>query len=477
MIRRGLKRACLVLAIYLVYLVIGAMAPFWQTPALPSGERVSAPVEELLTDRETPDRAQILETNRSAWTERLRLLSRAEESIVMSTFDMRDGESTRDILSVLYQKAQEGVEVRILVDGISGFLRMGGRPLFETLQAHPNIEIRLYNPITFWTVLTPWTTQGRMHDKYIIVDDLAYILGGRNTFDYFIGEYPTDHRSLDREVLVYNGGHGAPEGRESSLYQVLDYFHQVWNSEACAPYGGTAGEAEQEEVQTMLQERYDALTAAEPALFDPSYDYAAHTVETQGVTLLSNPTHIYAKEPVLFAQMMALADRAEESVVLHTPYAVLNDAMADTLAAVAEEVPVTVMLNAVENGDNVVASSDYRYHRDEVMGTGVQLLEYAGGLSYHGKSMVVDGEIVLIGSYNLDLRSTYVDTELMVAVRSPQLAQELLESMEGLHRDCRLASPEGDTVPDGLTIPEAPWTRQAVWTVLGLVLQPFRILV
>ena len=139
--------------------------------------------------------------------------------------------------------------------------------------------------------------------------------------------------------------------------------------------------------------------------------------------------------------------------------------------------PVTVMLNAVENGDNVVASSDYRYHRDEVMGTGVLLLEYAGGLSYHGKSMVVDGEIALIGSYNLDLRSTYVDTELMAAVRSPQLAQELLESMEGLHRDCRLASPEGDTVPDGLTIPEAPWTRQAVWTVLGLVLQPFRILV
>ena len=74
-------------------------------PALPSEERVSAPVEELLTDLETPDRAQILETNRSAWTERLRLLSRAEESIILSTFDMRDGESTRDILSVLYQKA------------------------------------------------------------------------------------------------------------------------------------------------------------------------------------------------------------------------------------------------------------------------------------------------------------------------------------------------------------------------------------
>ena len=477
MIRRGLKRACLVLAIYLVYLVIGATAPFWQTPELPSGERVSAPVEELLTDRETPDRAQILETNRSAWTERLRLLSRAEESIILSTFDMRDGESTRDILSVLYQKAQEGVEVRILVDGISGFLRMGGRPLFETLQAHPNIEIRLYNPITFWTVLTPWTTQGRMHDKYIIVDDLAYILGGRNTFDYFIGEYPTDHRSLDREVLVYNGGHGGPAGRESSLYQVLDYFHQVWNSRWCAPFEGTPGEGERRETEALLSERYGALTAEHPGLLAPGFDYSGCTAETQGVTLLSNPTHIYAKEPVLFAQLVALMEEAEESVVLHTPYAVLNGAMADALTGAADGVPVTVMLNAVENGDNVVASSDYTWHRDQVIGTGVELLEYAGGLSYHGKSMVVDGELLLVGSYNLDLRSTYVDTELMLAVRSPELAEELLASMDALHGSCRLAAPGGDVVPGGLDIPPPSWAERALWTGLGLLLQPVRVLV
>ena len=43
-----------------------------------------------------------------------------------------------------------------------------------------------------------------MHDKYVIVDELAYILGGRNTFDYFIGDYPNKNMSYDREVLIYN---------------------------------------------------------------------------------------------------------------------------------------------------------------------------------------------------------------------------------------------------------------------------------
>ena len=175
------------------------------------------------------------------------------------------------------------------------------------------------------------------------------------------------------------------------------------------------------------------------------------------MTLLSNPTHIYAKEPVLFAQLVALMEEAEESVVLHTPYAVLNGAMADALTGAAASVPVTVMLNAVENGDNVVASSDYTWHRDQVIETGVELLEYAGGLSYHGKSMVVDGELLLVGSYNLDLRSTYVDTELMLAVRSPELAGELLASMDALHGSCRLAAPGGDVVPGGLDIPPPSW--------------------
>lgn len=176
-----------------------------------------------------PDRAMIMETNLSAWEERMRLFSQAEDRIVMSTFDMRDGESTRDVLAVLCKKAEEGVQVRILVDGISGFVRMENRDLFYAVSSHPNVEIKLYNRLN---PLIPWKTQGRMHDKYIIVDDLAYILGGRNQFDYFIGEYPTEHRSCDREVLIYNTRHGT-ENRDSSLFQVETYFEEMWKKDEC----------------------------------------------------------------------------------------------------------------------------------------------------------------------------------------------------------------------------------------------------
>ena len=67
-----------------------------------------------------------------------------------------------------------------------------------------------------------------MH-KYVIADDIGYILGGRNTFDYFIGSYPAASRSHDREVLIYNEKQGTPDSAGSSLYQVESYFNRVWN--------------------------------------------------------------------------------------------------------------------------------------------------------------------------------------------------------------------------------------------------------
>ena len=76
-------------------------------------------------------------------------------------------------------------------------------------------------------------TQGRMHDKYVIVDELAYILGGRNTFDYFIGDYPNKNMSYDREVLIYNTDPKLDGGDKSSLYQVEEYFERMWKKKEC----------------------------------------------------------------------------------------------------------------------------------------------------------------------------------------------------------------------------------------------------
>ena len=262
--------------------------------------------------------------------------------------------------------------------------------------------------------LLPWKTQGRMHDKYVIVDDYGYILGGRNTFDYFIGSYPTDSRSHDREVLVYNTAHGTDRGKDSSLYQVEDYFEQVWNLDVSSLFHDSEKTGDRTSVRNaaaMLRERYKVLAIQYPDLFDseggfcrlhrrarparlsgpahgfkhqrlrlprrPGYPgrpgyrsplfpalsltanqskaleyYGSNTVPTGKITLVSNPTGIYGKEPVVFHTMSVLMKDAKRSVLIHTPYAVFNDYMYDTMKEITERVPVTMMINSVENGDN-----------------------------------------------------------------------------------------------------------------------------
>lgn len=468
------KIALSLVLLFVAYIAIGAFAPFLRTPDMAISPEIADQISQIQSSRASVDRVAILESNADALNERLRLIHQAQEEIILTCYDIRDGESTRDVLSAILRKADTGVHVRILADGLSALAHMNGE-YFAAISSHPFIEIRQYNAPN---LLTPWTLMGRMHDKYLIVDDLAYILGGRNQFDYFVGDYPTEHRSLDREALVYNSAAGTPDSGESSLFQLRDYFEKMWAMDETVPIGDSRLKASTfNKVCTELTERYVALSTARPELFTPA-DYPSVTSATDGVFLIANPTHPYAKDPMVFETLTALMQQAQREVIIHSPYAVLNGDMTDAFSAISESVPTTLMINARENGDNIVASSDYTYHRSGILKTGVHLLEYAGGDSYHGKSIAIDDDIAIIGSFNLDLRSTYVDTELMLVIKSTDVNRLLRQNMNVLHEKCLTLSTNQDPVlPDGLTIPQASILKKIIWPTLGLLLQPIRILV
>lgn len=470
--RKSLFRRILrgILLVVLAAALLTAAASYWpfaHAPKLGDTQSLELRADQMQTDRDTGDRAAILETRTDALDERIRLMELAQREIVIATYDTRDGESASDILAVALHKASEGVKVRLLVDGIAGRLNLMPSEMFRAFAMHPNVEVRFYNLLR---QLTPWKHMGRMHDKYLIVDDLGYILGGRNMFDSFIGDYPAPVYSQDREALVWNSDGGA----DSSVFQLRDYFEGMWAHPETTPYDGGGLDASRCcDTYSSLTARYARIRAQKPALFEP-FDYAAATDETRGIWLVANPTTIYAKQPTVFGQLCALMRRARDDVAIHSPYAVLNRDMRDALTDIAGRVPVTLMVNAVENGANVVAGSDYLYHRRDVLATGVRLLEYAGGVSYHGKAVAIDDDLSVIGSFNLDLRSAYVDTELMLVIRGEAVNAKLRAHMDALHADCRAVSPEGETVPAGLEIPPLPPLKRVAMRVLGALLQPFR---
>lgn len=477
--RWGKKKITIITVISVIlYFIIGIIAPFLITKEVDNEFADSVKSEMFYSDDISVDRAMILETNQSAWDERLRMLDKAKEEIILSTFDMRDGESTKDILSVILAKANEGVKVKILVDGCNGAMRMNSNSIFKAVSSHPNIEIKMYNNIN---PLLPWKSQGRLHDKYVIVDDIGYILGGRNTFDYFIGEFKARSKSFDREILVYNNGNGKDETEESSLFQLKNYFNSVWESEESKLFFDDEELIEKESIKEkaeFLNARYKSLKEDWPNLFD-EYSYEDHTVPTNKITLLSNDIHVYGKEPKVFYSLVQLMKGAEKQVVIHSPYAVFNDYMLNSLKEVGNTVDdFQLVINSVENGDNFFASSDYLRNKKKIIETGADIYEYDGGTSYHAKSLTIDDNMSIVGSFNFDLRSTYVDTELMLVVNSEELTSQLKSYMDGYEKDCRKVIDEKNyEVPEHLTVAKVGPVQKFLWWIVGLIMQPFRVLV
>ena len=94
-----------------------------------------------------------------------------------------------------------------------------------------------------------------------------------------------------------------------------------------------------------------------------------------------------------------------------------------------------MMTNSVANNGNPFGAADYEIHKPDVLDTGVQILEYDQGVSYHGKCFTAGKELLGIGSFNWDMRSAYLDTELMLVVDSPELNQQMSEYMQEYQED------------------------------------------
>lgn len=399
----------------IIYLILGASLPYRKQPSVGEEYQEQFSVQDYTSDTVSCDRAMILERNGEALAERIRLIEHAKERIILSTFDIRSDEAGKQVLAALYHAAERGVQVSVLADGFNSVLRMSGNPYFYALAAQENVEIRIYNRVN---PLLPWKGMSRMHDKYLIADESVYILGGRNTFDYFLGDQES-HKNYDRDVLVYNTG-----SKDSSLYQVLAYHESVWNLDCCKKWNGGRGLSWLPCVQRAGRElgRLDEELRQEHPDWYEEADYAACTVETNKITLLSNQTGLYTKEPWVFYGLCQLMEQAKEEVWIHTPYIMCNEDMYAAFKEVCErDVDVLLMTNSVRNNGNPFGAVDYAIHKDEILATGLRVLEYHGGISYHAKSILIDDNISIVGSFNMDMKSMYQDTELMLVVDSEEL--------------------------------------------------------
>lgn len=465
--KKKVKIMILVLVIFLIYIVVGMLIPFMHRQSVSEEYKNQIKISDFYGDslKNGPDRAKIIENNQEALNLRLSMIQRAKKEIILSTFDIREGSSTTDIFSALVVAAKRGVKVKILVDGLYGTLHMNGKDIFQAVGSESNIEIRFYNTPN---LLKPWTIHGCLHDKYLITDHQYLLMGGRNTFDYFLKNRENGSMGLDREILIYNTG----KESESAVGQVKTYFRKIWKLDVCkTKFDRWSKEKRAAEIQRLIEH--------EKQLDVPGIDYEKETVSTKKATLVTNPTHIYGKEPYVWETMKQLMLNADKRVLIHTPYAVFSDEMYEGMAQIHEKIPNTkIILNSIASGDNICASADYMKNKQNIVDTGAEIYEYMGKHSTHGKSLVIDDDIAVVGSYNFDCRSTYVDTEAMLVVHGKEITEQLEEKLNALKNDALAVDGQGKYIKNGDTKERIlDKDKGRLIRILSYVIQGFRYLV
>ena len=451
------KRLFSVLWIYLLCAALTAI--LIPLPQKESSGELWRQYEARLDTPAAQERVMTIEDSDSALLLRLQLIESARRELIFSTFDLRADESGQDVMSALCAAAERGVQVRMIVDGLNGFLHLQGDATLRALAAAENVEVRFYDPVD---LLRPWKLNYRLHDKYLIADGERYILGGRNTSDLFLGSYQ-EKRNIDRDVLVVSDG-----GEHSSVRQLSAYFASVWQQKENKTVKGRASSA-----TDALRERYEALKGTYPEAFAAA-GWEEMTVPVARVSLLSNSPRAENKSPELWDTLCRLMAQGDD-VLLQTPYTICNRTMYDDLAHLAGGRQLRILTNAVETGANPSGCADYLLEKRKILSCGLDVYEAVSDQSLHTKTVLIGNDLSIVGSFNADMRSAYLDTELMLVIESESFNDVLRQAEASYIARSRLVLHDG-SMACGAQFEETalPPVKRVLYGILSIALRPVR---
>ena len=409
-------------------------------------------VEKVLqqTYKEDQSGFLLLDSNEQGLHWRLALIDQAKHTLDLQYYLWYPEDSARLIAKRLLDAADRGVRIRIVLDDLLAIDVDKGLAAFDD---HPNIELRLFNAWEERESLVGRGIEGlerfeklnyRMHNKLLIADNQAVILGGRNIGDHYFGLH-NDYNFHDLDVL----GIGPVAIQSSELF---DHF---WNSQwVHQPFaqGEQPTAKEISKAKKSLHEKVaksDRLDRFPIEQQDWTKQFAALPEQlSPGISKV-----IYDKvddeddvSQHMQAALQKLFKNASQEILVVNAY-IIPSSM-DTVKQLTDKgVKIRILTNSLESNDVAAVNSHYEKWRKPMIEAGVELYEMradgavqalitdtppiqAEFMGLHSKAMVVDRKLVFIGSMNFDPRSTNINTEMGVVIYSPQLGEQLAQLIE-----------------------------------------------
>ena len=371
-----------------------------------------------------PDKITLID-NGKALSVRINLIENAQEIIEISQFYINNDKVGNIFLAELLEAADRGVKVRIIVDGkynkISGFTKEN----IYALIVHPNIELKLYEP---FKLFKPWTINNFLHDKILIIDSKYGLISGRNIGNrYFLDD--TNKYTYDLDTIITYTGNTEDDYKNSSINQLKDYFTYMWNHRyTIKPKKINIREKNKGKASYQkLINNLDKYREKESELFNIEFNWEEISVPTKNITLVYNPLNRLNKKPKVWCTIAHLINNANSKVFINSPYIVPTKEIANKLdSAKISDLEINVLTNSAGSTPNIFAFSGYlRYKEKMLSNNNINIYEYQGEGSLHSKTYIIDDRISIVGSYNLDPRSTFLSTESMLVVDSNEFTELL----------------------------------------------------
>ena len=393
----------------------------------------------------------LLSHGREAFIIRLAAIDLAEHYLDMQYYIWEGDTTGRIILDRVMSAADRGVRVRLLVDDP---YYKANDAVKGSLDAHPNVEIRLFNPFKRrrWKHLEFLADYGRvnrrMHNKLTVADHAVAIVGGRNIADIYYG-VDTTHNYRDLDVLAVG----------PIVHELSKKFERYWNSPTTVPIKKIVdreyGPADLQAIRNRLAREIAASEHPYPS--DQNLEERAllrselfeDLVWANAKVVADDPDEIFhgndSDNVVEFVRWKIA--QLKSHLLLESPYFVLP-ARAQAIVKVLTDrkVRVRVLTNSLASNDMLPAHSGYAKTRRTLLLNGMEIYElrpdtdaFRPGWSLlagrskaalHTKAMVFDGDAVFIGSLNLDSRSAVINTEAGLYIESKEFAQKLTAYME-----------------------------------------------
>ncbi len=407
-----------------------------------------------------------------AFAARSALIKHAKYSLDLQYYTLHQGLSSRLLLREIVIAADRGVRVRILLDDLE---HLGRDKEMLMLNAHPNIEVRVFNPIKKYrsNIVSRWmmflsnlsSLRHRMHIKMWLADGVLGITGGRNLGDRYFNASDADNFS-DMDVLL---GGGVVDKMQTG-------FDTYWNSDevmSVDTFDSSRIDLRREQISQMIF-RTNKLTQLErvnrhpylQALKDTEQEMlpiALSKVTWGQVDFLMDPPNKIKSKPdpasislpdegdirpstPVFDHLMQQLAQAKKEVLIVSPYFLPGDELTQFLIHLHNTgVRITILTNSLQSNDVPAVNGHYDYYRDRLLQAGIAMYELRGypdvpaqpqwrhpifsikgsRTALHSKVVVIDGQTSFVGSMNLDHCSVTGNTEVGVLIHQTEFAEQI----------------------------------------------------